>query len=325
VSADYVVAAKNNFDTIPKAVGAAVDRTPGVARTTALRQDTAQAFGEDITVNGAAPGFGQMFHLRWSDGSNATLGQLGTTGAIVEQSFADDHGLRVGSRFKLTSSAGRPVELTVAGLQDPKAIDTLDPLVGKVIMSQAGFDASFPRPSDVFVLAAAAGSVTDATTAAVERSVAGFADVKARTKATWVHDRSTGINKLLNVLYVLLALSVVVSLFGMINTLVLSVFERTREIGMLRAIGMRRREVRRMVRQESVITALIGAALGLALGLLVAGILTGAMSDIGVRLSVPITSLVAFALIAAIAGVLAAIGPARRAARLDVLQALHYE
>jgi putative ABC transport system permease protein len=325
VSADYVVAAKNNLDAIPREVGAAVARAPGVGRTTALRQDTAQAFGDDITVNGAAPGFGQMFHLRWSDGSNATLDQLGTSGAVVEQSFADDHGLRVGSRFKLTSSAGRPIELTVAGLQDPKAIDTLDPLVGKVILSQAGFDASFPRPSDVFVLARTDGPITPATTAALKRSVAGFADVQARTKATWVHDRSTAINNLLNVLYVLLALSVIVSLFGMINTLVLSVFERTREIGMLRAIGMRRRQVRRMVRQESVITALIGAALGLTLGLLVAGILTGAMSGLGVGFNVPLTSLLAFTVIAAIAGVLAAIGPARRAARLDVLEALHYE
>ena len=90
-------------------------------------------------------------------------------------------------------------------------------------------------------------------------------------EAKWVDDRVNGINTLLNLLYVLLALSVIVSLFGMVNTLVLSVFERTREIGMLRAVGMSRRQVRRMVRQESIITALIGAALGLPLGLLLAG------------------------------------------------------
>jgi putative ABC transport system permease protein len=159
----------------------------------------------------------------------------------------------------------------------------------------------------------------------VAHSSSSLADVKARTKATWVHDRSSGINKLLNVLYVLLALSVIVSLFGMVNALVLSVFERTREIGMLRAVGMRRRQVRRMVRQESVITALIGAAMGLSLGLVIAAIFTGAMSDIGVTFTVPIVSLLAFTLIAIVAGVLAAIGPARRAARLNVLDALHYE
>jgi putative ABC transport system permease protein len=299
-------------------------RAGAVAALAAVRFD-ARAFGDDVTVNGAGRGLGQMLQLRWSHGSNATLDHLGAAGAIVEQQFADDHRLHVGSHFTLTTSAGRHLQLTVAGLHDPKAIDTLDPLVGKVILSQRGFDGGFPRPSDALVLASADRAPTSATTAALERSVSGFADVKARTKAAWVHDRSTAINKLLNLLYVLLALSVIVSLFGMVNTLVLSVFERTREIGMLRAIGMARRQVRRMVRHESVITALIGAALGLSLGLLIAAILTGAMSEIGVTFTVPIASLLAFTAIAIVAGVLAAVGPARRAARLDILQALHYE
>jgi putative ABC transport system permease protein len=325
VSADYVVAAKNNFDTIPRAVGPAVAGTPGIGRTVALRQDSARAFGGDVTVNGGAPGFTDMFNLRWSHGSDATFEHMGAADAVVKKQFADDHGLRVGRRFQVTTSAGRKLDLTVAGIQDPKAIDTLDPLVGDVLMSLAGFDAGFPRPANVLVVARADGGVTPATTTALERSVVPFADVEARTKATWVHDRSTTINKLLNVLYVLLALSVIVSLFGMVNALVLSVFERTREIGMLRAIGMGRRQVRRMIRHESVITALIGAALGLAIGLLVAAILTGAMRDLGVTFTIPVASLLAFTVVAIVAGVLAAVGPARRAARLDVLQALHYE
>ena len=145
------------------------------------------------------------------------------------------------------------------------------------------------------------------------------------TRAGWVHTRSSGINKLLNLLYVLLALSVVVSIFGMVNTLILSVFERTRELGMLRAIGMTRRQVRRMVRGESVITALIGAALGLPLGLLLAAAFTQALSDSGVAFSVPLQWLVVFALVAAALGVLASLLPARRAARLNVLEALQYE
>jgi putative ABC transport system permease protein len=140
-----------------------------------------------------------------------------------------------------------------------------------------------------------------------------------------VDKRGSGIDSLLNLLYVLLALSVVVSLFGMVNTLVLSVFERTREIGMLRAVGMTRRQVRRMIRQESVITALIGAGLGLPLGIFLAAVFTQVLSDQGIGFSLPIGSLIVFTIVAILAGILAAVLPARRAARLDVLQALHYE
>jgi putative ABC transport system permease protein len=129
----------------------------------------------------------------------------------------------------------------------------------------------------------------------------------------------------LNLLYVLLALSVVVSLLGMVNTLVLSVFERTREIGMLRAVGMSRRAVRRMVRHESIITALIGAALGMPLGIAAAALVTRAMSTYEVGFSPPIVPLPVFALVAIAAGVAAAVIPARRAGRLDVLRALQCE
>ena len=123
----------------------------------------------------------------------------------------------------------------------------------------------------------------------------------------------------------LLALSVVVSLFGMVNTLVLSVFERTRELGMLRAIGMTRRQVRRMIRHESVITALIGAALGLPVGLFLAAVVTRALREHDLGFALPVTSLAAFVATAVVAGLVAAILPARRASRLNVLDALHYE
>jgi putative ABC transport system permease protein len=129
----------------------------------------------------------------------------------------------------------------------------------------------------------------------------------------------------LGIFYVLLGLAVIVSLFGIVNTLALSVLERTRELGMLRAVGMSRRQVRRMIRHESVVTALIGAVLGIAVGLFLAALATTALSDEGLRFALPLGSLIAFTIVAAVAGVLAAIGPARRAARLDVLKALQYE
>ena len=123
-------------------------------------------------------------------------------------------------------------------------------------------------------------------------------------------------------LYVLLALSVLVSLFGIVNTLVLTVFERTRELGMLRAIGLTRGQVKRMIRQESVITALIGAVIGIVLGLVLAA--PGGPAGLH-QFVVPVPQLIIFIVVAIIVGIFAAIFPARRAARLNPLDALHYE
>jgi putative ABC transport system permease protein len=133
------------------------------------------------------------------------------------------------------------------------------------------------------------------------------------------------IKKIINLLYALLALAVIVSLVGIINTLVLTIFERTRELGMLRAVGMTRRQVRMMIRYESIVTALMGATLGLIVGVFLAALVTQALSDEGVVFAVPWLQLVYFIVAAIVVGVLAAVIPARRAARLNVLQALQYE
>ena len=117
----------------------------------------------------------------------------------------------------------------------------------------------------------------------------------------------------------------IISLFGVVNTLVLSVFERTREIGMLRAVGMTRRQLRNMIRHESVITALIGGALGIAVGGFLAVLTTQALSDEGVVLAIPWGPIALLVVAAIAAGVLAAVFPARRAARLNVLEALRHE
>ena len=137
--------------------------------------------------------------------------------------------------------------------------------------------------------------------------------------------REKQVDSLVNLFYALLLLAIVISLFGIANTLALSIHERTRELGMLRAIGMSRRQVRTMIRYEAVITALIGAILGMALGIIFAALIAQPLKDEGFTLSYPIGSLIVLLVLAALAGVLAAIAPARRASRLDVLESLQYE
>jgi putative ABC transport system permease protein len=133
------------------------------------------------------------------------------------------------------------------------------------------------------------------------------------------------VQQLVGLLYALLAMAVLVSLLGIVTTLALSIHERTRELGMLRAVGMSRRQVRRMVRYEAVITALIGAVLGMVLGVIFAALISRPLADEGFTLAYPIPTLVILLVLAALAGVVSAIFPARRASRLDVLKALAYE
>jgi putative ABC transport system permease protein len=195
-------------------------------------------------------------------------------------------------------------------------------MLGSVVLPTASFDAAFPRATDAYVLANLAEGADRERIAA---TVTGFPDALLQTAEEFTDARLGFLSGLLNLFYVLLALSVIVSLFGMVNTLVLSVFERTRELGMLRAVGMTRRQARRMIRHESVITALIGAALGLPLGLGFAALLTEALSKFGIAFSLPLGTLGVFAAVAVVAGIGAAVLPARRASRLNVLAALQYE
>ena len=167
------------------------------------------------------------------------------------------------------------------------------------------------------------GGVTAANTKALEASLKEFPNAKVADGEQFKKNQVAGLKSVLNVLYVLLALSVLVSIFGIVNTLVLTVFERTRELGMLRAIGMTRRQVRQMIRHESVITSLIGAVIGLALGLILAALLIARVKEI--NFFMPWSQLVLFLVLAILVGIVAAIFPARRAARLNPLEALQYE
>jgi putative ABC transport system permease protein len=318
VTADWVVTSSNGYDPVPVAAGEALAAAPGVRVASSVRHDRARVAGSAEEVGGVDPStIARTFHFDWAPGSSgAALARLGHGGVLVTRDLAEAHDLRVGSPVPIVTPGGHAVRRTVAGIYDPPRLASL---LGAAVLSQRDFDVTFPRPSDSYTL------VAGADRGALEAALAGFPDAKVATVAGFTGTYLSDLHMIINMLYVLLALSVIVSLFGMVNTLVLSVHERTREIGMLRAVGMTRRQTRRMVRGESVVTALIGAALGIPLGVGVAAVVVGSLSDLGVGLVVPVASLAAFTLVAVLAGVLAAVTPARRASRLDVLRALQYQ
>jgi putative ABC transport system permease protein len=196
---------------------------------------------------------------------------------------------------------------------------------GTVTISNALFDANYVDPENEMAFVNIKGGVTDANTKALNAATSGFPDAKVQTHSEFKSNFEKPLNNIIGLLYVLLALSVIVSLFGIVNTLVLTVFERTREIGMLRAVGLTRRQTRRMIRHESIVTSLIGAALGIVVGFFMAILVTHALSSEGIVFAVPYLSIVYFVIAAIVVGLLAAIWPARRAAKLNVLEALQYE
>ena len=287
VRSDYVVTSDNGFDPFTAAAGKALDGAPGVAVASSVRSDSAEAFGDEGNITGVDPAtIGQVYDYRWNKGSDSVLLSLGFDGAVVRDAFADTHNLSVGDDFAITTPQGKKVPLVVRGIYKPPS-EELDPLLGEVTLAQRAFDTHFPRPKDLFSFVDTDEGVTSQTTAGLERVLGPYPDAVLHTRADWVDERAGGIDTILNIFYVLLALSVVVSLFGMVNALALAVFERTREIGMLRAIGLTRRQTRRMIRHEGIITALIGAALGLPLGVFIAAVIVQGLSDMDVTFRCP--------------------------------------
>jgi putative ABC transport system permease protein len=196
---------------------------------------------------------------------------------------------------------------------------------GEVAISKTTFDRSFSTRENDFTLLNVKGDPSKENTAVLKQALTAFPDAQVETRDEFKDGQIAGLTQVINIVFALLGLSVIVSLFGIVNTLVLSVFERTRELGMLRAVGMTRRQVRRMVRHESIVTALIGATFGIAVGMFLAWIVTQMPDTEGIVFSVPFTSLGIFVVLSIVAGVFAAILPARRAAKLNVLEALQYE
>jgi putative ABC transport system permease protein len=318
IHADYILDGKQDLP-FRATEGEQLAAVSGVTAASHVRSDTALVQGKENTISGIDPAtIAHFYRFTWTAGSEHALGRLGTDGALVTKAYAEDKHLALGGHLSLQTPAGDKHTLVIRGIYDPPGAKQL---LGDVSMSQQGFDAAFVNPKNSLTLVDAEPGAA----AAIESEAKGLGDATLHTGAAYPKDATKDMAKMLAMLYVLLGFSVIVSLFGMVNTMVLSVFERTREIGMLRAIGMTRRQARRMIRHESIITALIGATLGIGLGLLLAALITQAVGGSETSLVIPYQALAGFTLVAVLAGVAAAILPARRASRLNVLAALQYE
>ncbi len=323
IIADYVVTSLDGYTPFVAAAGDALAASPVPEVVTSVRSDAGLVDDVTTEVGGIEPDtIADAYVFDWRNGDDSVLATLGTSGAVVSSNYAEDHDISVGDTLTLRSTADKSAEITVAGTFEPPPFY---PLIESVNVSTELFDSLYERPRNRWTWANVPGEPSDANRAEMEQAIAGFPDTQLETREEWIDREDADFNEFISFLYVMLTLAVFVSIFGMINTLVLSVYERTREIGMLRAIGMTRRQVRRMIRQESIITALIGAAVGLPLGIFLAALVNTALSEYDVRFAVPWVQLIILTIVAIVIGILAAIMPARRAAKLNPLEAIAYE
>jgi putative ABC transport system permease protein len=311
----------DGFSPIPAAIGPTVAKVPGVAQVSSFRDTDARLQGAGKLMGHAVEPdtVGAVYNFDWQNGSDATLRTLGDDGVLLEKDTASKGDFKVGDRVRVTGPSGR-VTLTVRGIYKDNA------LLEGFTVTRAPFDriVDQKRVSSVLVKTDKGASVP-AVQKRITQALAAFPEARARSQDQLKKENGDQVNQILALFYALLAMSVIISAFGIVNTLTLSIFERTRELGLLRAVGMTRRDVRRMVRYESVITAVFGALLGLVLGLFFAFVVIQALASENLTFSLPFGQIVALMLFAIAVGVVAAIFPARRASRLDVLRAIAYE
>jgi putative ABC transport system permease protein len=320
--ADYALTSQDTFTPLTIDAEKAVAKAPGVTVVSGIRAGSAKVLGSVENLTGADPNLAKVVHLDWKEGSSAVPAELGQNGAFIDDKYSKSHDLHVGSPLNIETPTAKILHLKIDGVfKEPKGGSPF----GTVTISNALFDKNYVDPENEMAFVNIKGGVTDANTKALTKATADFPDAKVQTHEEFKSNFEKPLDNIIGLLYVLLALSIIVSLFGIVNTLVLTVFERTREIGMLRAVGMTRRQTRRMIRHESIVTALIGAVLGLVVGFFLALLVTHALSDEGIVFAVPYVSIVFFVIAAIIVGLLAAIWPARRAGKLNVLEALQYE
>ena len=312
------------FSPFPAGAITATRKVDGVEAASGVRYVSVKADGETAQISSADPAsITKVYTVEWKDGSNADLTGLTGREIVIGDKLADKIGAGVGDEVELTSQDGHKFNFKVTAIMKVDSIA----LAGQAIIDQAAMQRDFKERRDfVGLVKLDPGADLDKTQTAIENALdKPFPTVNVLNQGELKDQQKQQINGLLAMIYVLLALAVVVSLVGIVVTLILSIYERTRELGMLRAVGMSRRQVKRMVRYEAVITAVIGAISGLIVGVVFAFLIGIPLSGDGFNLSYPVGTLIVILILTAVAGVIAAIYPARKAAKLDVLEAVSYE
>ena len=313
------------FNPIPPEAAELAAQTEGVRAASGVRYSNVRVTGagrRDLSSVQPAS-VNEVLELEWKEGSARNLAELGGTRAVVSEGLADSADIAVGDSIEVLSKTGRTVDLQVTGILASGNLD----LLGNIVVAQEEMERDFGVDVDFFALVRTEpGADIDVVQQRIDDAFQEpFPTVDVLNQQELKDNQQQQINTLLAMIYVLLALAVVVSLVGIVVTLILSIYERTRELGMLRAVGMSRRQVRRMIRYEAVITAVLGAIAGLILGVIFAFLIGIPLEGEGFALSYPIPVLAVIVLLTAFAGVLAAIYPARKASKLDVLEAVSYE
>jgi putative ABC transport system permease protein len=317
-AADYVLTGKN-FSLFTTALADEVRKVPGVASVAALRGGRWRLNGQDNQLEGTELAtFANLVKLKLTSGR---VPPDNGSGLLVVDSTAKSHHWKVGDTI--------PMEFAKTGLQEVPIAGVFkrNDLAPKYLLAAPDYERNYTNHDAELVVVKTVPGVPAATSrAALAPVLAGFPNVELKDQVQYKATITSQVNQILALITVLLLLAIVIAVIGIINTLVLSVLERTRELGLLRAVGMSRRQARRMIRWESVIIAVIGAALGLFVGVFFGWALVRALRDQGITvLHVPVGQLVAYLVAAGLFGIVAAVIPARRAARLNVLAAISYE
>ncbi len=316
IGADFIIST-SNFGPIPSSVATRLRSLDGIAAVTSFRSGQALVGTQVVSLQGVTEDtVDKTLQLKVTSGS---LGGLADGDLLISKKAAKDHGWTVGSRIPVTFGRSGRQQIKVGGIFDQNQI------AGDYLIGLTTYEANYTEKLDQFVaMTVRPGVNVRGIKAAI--TAAGASNLKVRDQTEFKDEQRKQINKLLGFIFALLALAVLIAALGIVNTLALSVIERTREIGLLRAVGMGRRQTRRMIRLESVVIAVFGTLLGLALGVALGSALVKALNSQGIdQLVIPIGQLAVYLVLGTLIGVVAAVWPARRAARLDVLRAIASE
>ncbi|AVV42243.1 ABC transporter permease [Streptomyces sp. ID05-04B] len=317
IKADYVVSMANGNELSPD-VDAKLKTADGVTATSPMRNAPARINGETEYLTGVTgSAFGELTDLPMDDGAFT----VGGSRVVVDAGAAKHQGWKAGSVFTVHYEDGKQQRLTVAGVYESNE------LIRGILLDNSVLTPHVEDPSDMQVMVKTSGGVSGDTKDRLEKALGSNPAIKVQSKQDLSDQIAKMFTLLLNMLYGLLAMAVVVAVLGVVNTLAMSVFERSQEIGMLRAIGLDRRSVKRMVRLESLVISLFGGVLGIGLGVFfgwAAGELLGTKMAT-YELVLPWGRMAVFLALAAAVGILAALWPARRASRLNMLSAIKSE